>query len=1052
MQSNHTGGSNAIMVPDGTYTINLGAPDDEANTGGALEESGDLDIFSWNLYDGSPVLTAVSITGGTRDGCIIQMGTFPIPLNSNSPNNKERILEINDIALVQSKVNVTLTNLTFQNGIEPTGSGAFLDGGAIWYDGSDATAVTNVGLLTLHNVKLSGNTCAGGGGGVNAQFGSLRIESTSIVRANTSQHKVAGGVRYTGGNTIETQYLSIDDTTIGGALAADGNQAIDATFGGGGGIDSAGGGTGGTFDGIVITNSTLQNNVSFTATGTTGGGGFESQNGPKFTFTNVTATGNTTRNNGGAFLINGEKLSPANTNATVTMSGVTITGNTADADNSGAGDGGGIYELAGSLVIQNNGGTPSHIDGNAAINGGGIFVSWVGTATPAASLTMTNGTIGQSGSGNNAKNNGGGLAVNPNGGTAGTINVTNVSFTNNTANSDSTGGGDGGGIFVASGSINSLSGCTIDSNVANGGNGDGIKETGGAITGAGTINVNGGDSISITGGTFTSTSGTLNLTGNFDHSGGTFTHNSGTFIFNGSAAQSTGGSTATTFNVLTDANTSAALLVNSNTNANGNLTVNANAILSPAAATVIGGSGTLTGSGTAQVTRTGADSFFGQYTITNKTLTNLTVEYVGAASQTSSVTTYSGLKINNASGVTLGAGTTTVNGLLNLTSGNVTTGANTLAIGSSATRSRTSGHIIGNEKKTYGGTGAFIFDVGTANGYSPVDSTVTAGTGDLTVAAVQGAQPNVVSARSLQRYWTLTEGGAGITADLTFHYLDPTDVMGNEANYQVLKVVGGARTFFINNCPAPCVDGAANTFTINGVTDFSDWTAGEARADLQITSNADAPDPVIVGNNITYTINSINNGPDTSSNVTVTNAVPAQTTFVSVNTPAGWSRTDSVPVGGTGDIVFAKSSVANAETAAFQVVVNVNSNATGGSAITDNAVAASTVTTDPTPGNNTGTAMTLVHTPPMITSADNTTFVVGSAGSFTVTTTGFPAPSIAQGGVALPSGVMFTSNGDGTGTLSGTPAAGTGGTYAITFTATNAAGSTASAEFHADGQ
>ena len=38
---------------------------------------------------------------------------------------------------------------------------------------------------------------------------------------------------------------------------------------------------------------------------------------------------------------------------------------------------------------------------------------------------------------------------------------------------------------------------------------------------------------------------------------------------------------------------------------------------------------------------------------------------------------------------------------------------------------------------------------------------------------------------------------------------------------------------------------------------------------------------------------------------------------------------------------------------------------------------------------------------------------------------------------ALPAGVTFVDNGDGTGTLSGTPAAGTGGARTLTFTATN---------------
>jgi VCBS repeat-containing protein len=80
---------------------------------------------------------------------------------------------------------------------------------------------------------------------------------------------------------------------------------------------------------------------------------------------------------------------------------------------------------------------------------------------------------------------------------------------------------------------------------------------------------------------------------------------------------------------------------------------------------------------------------------------------------------------------------------------------------------------------------------------------------------------------------------------------------------------------------------------------------------------------------------------------------------------------------------------------------------------------------------------------PAITSANTTTFVILQAGTFTVTTSGLPKPSIAEVG-ALPSGVTFvdgTGPNKGTGVLSGTPAAGTGGSYPITFQATNPHGS-----------
>jgi hypothetical protein len=73
---------------------------------------------------------------------------------------------------------------------------------------------------------------------------------------------------------------------------------------------------------------------------------------------------------------------------------------------------------------------------------------------------------------------------------------------------------------------------------------------------------------------------------------------------------------------------------------------------------------------------------------------------------------------------------------------------------------------------------------------------------------------------------------------------------------------------------------------------------------------------------------------------------------------------------------------------------------------------------------------------PSITSAESTTFVVGSEGTFTVTATGTPVAALSETG-DLPAGVTFVDNGDGTATLSGTPEAGTAGTYTLTITASN---------------
>jgi hypothetical protein len=76
---------------------------------------------------------------------------------------------------------------------------------------------------------------------------------------------------------------------------------------------------------------------------------------------------------------------------------------------------------------------------------------------------------------------------------------------------------------------------------------------------------------------------------------------------------------------------------------------------------------------------------------------------------------------------------------------------------------------------------------------------------------------------------------------------------------------------------------------------------------------------------------------------------------------------------------------------------------------------------------------------PAITSAASATFTAGTAGSFAVTTKASPTSAITESG-ALPGGVTFVDNGNGAATLAGTPAAGSGGSYPITITATNALG------------
>ena len=93
------------------------------------------------------------------------------------------------------------------------------------------------------------------------------------------------------------------------------------------------------------------------------------------------------------------------------------------------------------------------------------------------------------------------------------------------------------------------------------------------------------------------------------------------------------------------------------------------------------------------------------------------------------------------------------------------------------------------------------------------------------VKAVEGPAPNIQPVgHALQRYWPLT--ATGVTADLTFHYIDPIDIppTATEANFHVYRHdavftdLGGV------------IDVNADTGTVTGITQFSDWTLAEPGA------------------------------------------------------------------------------------------------------------------------------------------------------------------------------------------------------------------------------
>jgi uncharacterized repeat protein (TIGR01451 family) len=130
-----------------------------------------------------------------------------------------------------------------------------------------------------------------------------------------------------------------------------------------------------------------------------------------------------------------------------------------------------------------------------------------------------------------------------------------------------------------------------------------------------------------------------------------------------------------------------------------------------------------------------------------------------------------------------------------------------------------------------------------------------------------------------------------------------------------------------------------------------------AIADLSVTKS-DSPDPVTAGDNLTYTVTVMNNGPDPATSVIVTDNLPAETTFVSCSSTGGGV------CGGSGNnrtVTFASLASGESETITF--VTNVNCLVADSTVISNTATVDSS-TPDPDPSNNSSTATTTASNPP----------------------------------------------------------------------------------------
>ena len=361
------------------------------------------------------------------------------------------------------------------------------------------------------------------------------------------------------------------------------------------------------------------------------------------------------------------------------------------------------------------------------------------------------------------------------------------------------------------------------------------------------------------------------------------------------------------------------------------------------------------------------------------------------------------------------------------------------------------------------------FDVGTVQCWSLFISTATCTDGggtcpgaDLAIGMTDVPDPVFIGSNLVYTISVTNNGPSQATNIVVSHFLPPSAVFVSATSSQGSVTFGGGTV--IGNIGTLPFTGVAtisvtviptltavisSTATVSSEQPDPNTANNTASATTQVNPPAsdlavglfDSPDPVLLGENLTYTIAVTNNGPSTASGVTVSNTLP-----VSVAVQSTASSQGTVAINGN-LVIFSFGTLTNAGRATG--VINVIPVAEG--TIVATAVARANQV-DPQPANNIVTAstavgpaadiaVTLTDTPDPVVVRSNWTY------SITVTNNGpSPASSVVVN-QTLPSGVKVVATNTTAGTISvagnavtanlGTLAKGFGAVINVTVNATN---------------
>ena len=480
--------SGTMTVSGTTFTGNEAQGDAGDDGGGALFNNGGTMVVEDVTASGN----SATGTSGSGGGLMTVGGTLTVTggtLSGNTANRAGAGVESAGAMTMLVDVTVDDNDIPAATAMPGNGGGVHAGGGTLTVRGgtySDNDATEGGGLWTSGTLviemsddgatMLTGNTGRGddasnGGGGVYVETGGSATITGAMITGN-----MATGASGSGGGLLVAPdaSASVTGTTF---MSNEANRA-------GAGIEVAGGT-------LMLTGSTVSQNVIPEATAMPGNGGGLHAGGGSVTVSGGTFSENEATEGGGLWSNGTLVIQPddsmtgtsimanvgrgddasnggggvyAESGAMITITGAAFTGNMATGT---SGSGGGLLVADGSTVTV-MGGSISDNEANRA--GAGIEVADDPATEAATALTLTQVTVDGNAIDTPMPGNGGGLHI----GGAGTVDVVQSTFSGNTAR-------EGAGLWAAGASTLDLTNSTVSGNAATE-DGGGVYDNGGAST------------------------------------------------------------------------------------------------------------------------------------------------------------------------------------------------------------------------------------------------------------------------------------------------------------------------------------------------------------------------------------------------------------------------------------------------------------------------------------------------------------------------------------------------------------------------------------------